>query len=1734
MTGDLYIFGDYIKSSGTDYWSYATDFDGTVLGSGRVVDVYVENGGSFTYAGGSLQMLGISSATTTVQVAGGSGTYSADISGGSFNAQYYLLQDMDIDGLTITGSPTVTTLSNGEFVIGADNGHGLTVAGSAITANPAKNFTANIFATTSGVTVAYNASTTGSSVSSWRFTNHSGDVDGEANDLDGAGNPGYLVWDDSEATITISGVVYTDEGTTPAGVGVCNGALNAVRIVVAGLTTYNTTCDTGTAAFSISGISYSPNDSIVAFLTPATGEEAATVTIDPISNISNFDLYWDRVIVRHEGTDPITIADMAVYDSSDEVAIPFTAVDAGTDTLTLPADRKLFVWPGKEFEPQGNITTGGGTGGAIDGTVEVEAGATLTLGNGQSHSIGGNLEMGAGATFSPAQASTTFTSSGSGRTIDTNENGFYNLTINGSGSYVSSDADLTVGGDMRLSNGSLTLPTGTTTVSGSLITTSGSFVANGGHVVFDSPDSGEIITTAGSDFNEVTFTGSGGWSMNDTNATATGAFTIQSGTVTLPSGVLSVGGSFRNVGGSFIHNTSHLVIATSSAASLLVSGSDLYGVTFTGGGSYTMEDNSLSVFDDLLLNSGSLELASGTLSIGGSYTATGGTFDHASGTILFNSSDTGENINPGNNDFYNVSFGSASGGWTMLANATTTGNFLLTSANNYTQTAGTVLAVEGVFSNSVGGAATTWTDSTLKLLSGTDYSINTKSAGGDVYGTLYVYNGMDIRMWDSSAATTTLASTSISSLYSQDHANTAGYLYIYGNYIIATGTQYWSYATDFDGSALGGGSRAVNVFVVDSASSSITQTAGNLNIIGAAGATTSIEALGSTPYSFDVSGGTFNARYYQLRELDGSGLNISGTPTITSLSQGDFEVAVASGNTITLASTALNANPSKLIDNVRFATTTAISAVNVNLDATTTNAWTFRDHTGNLSGESYDVDGIDSCGSIRWDDSACLLIEQTHYRWRHDDGGEGVPASEWFDTDWDARQRVRIVNTDNTTYATATVKVPVTYDADMQADFEDLRFTESDGVTELDYWVERYVASSDAVVWVEVFNLPASGNLDIFMYYDNVAASPTGSSSAVFIASDDFEDNNITEYSGDTAKFQTNATFAYGGSYGLDSVTNSDFTADGIARFDDTVSQGQIIRYMQYMDTVSGSGDEACTLFGVQSPVTSNNNYAVCLEQFGTDRMSLVRNAERNDGSGSVVMLASTTVTYSTGWYEVEIDWQTNDTIDVSLFNSSGSLVATTSATDSNYTSGGYGFTYWGQNGGWDGFASRYRTNTNPSILFGAEQTDGGATWATALDTAADNFEIGDVARVRFAVENSGLDITGQLFQIEYAAKGAAPTCEAVSANNFVSVPVAASCGSSPVCMVGSTNFTNGANTTDLLLETNGTFTAGKMIEDPSSITTSIDIDQNEYTELEYAVSPTVNATSSAYCLRVSDSGSDLDSYLSVAELGVAFEPTITAWSLNGGSDITLTPGTTTAIVATGTVTDLNGYTDLSISTSTTFRSGVTETCVEDQNNCYRTATPQCSYSTCAGNSCTLSCTFDVYYFAEATDMAPYSGETWRSFVEVSDQSGATTSAFAPSVDLLTINAINVDESTNNINYGSLAPQTDTGAYNATTTVENIGNGSIDVSIDGTDLSDGGASTIPVSEQKFASTTFNYSACGFCSTLATTTTAIEVDLFKPVSTSTPVVADVYWGIQIPFGTAAAPHQGTNTFYAVTD
>ena len=74
----------------------------------------------------------------------------------------------------------------------------------------------------------------------------------------------------------------------------------------------------------------------------------------------------------------------------------------------------------------------------------------------------------------------------------------------------------------------------------------------------------------------------------------------------------------------------------------------------------------------------------------------------------------------------------------------------------------------------------------------------------------------------------------------------------------------------------------------------------------------------------------------------------------------------------------------------------------------------------------------------------------------------------------------------------------------VRSDFGDIRFTKSDGVTLLDYWIESYTPGVSAVVWVEVDSIPASpGTANINIYYGNPSATSVSSGANTFGFFDD-------------------------------------------------------------------------------------------------------------------------------------------------------------------------------------------------------------------------------------------------------------------------------------------------------------------------------------------------------------------------------------------------------------------------------------------------------------------------------------------------------------------------------------------------------------------------------------------------------------------------------------------------------
>lgn len=98
----------------------------------------------------------------------------------------------------------------------------------------------------------------------------------------------------------------------------------------------------------------------------------------------------------------------------------------------------------------------------------------------------------------------------------------------------------------------------------------------------------------------------------------------------------------------------------------------------------------------------------------------------------------------------------------------------------------------------------------------------------------------------------------------------------------------------------------------------------------------------------------------------------------------------------------------------------------------------------------------------------------------------------------------------------------------------DIRFTDDDGTTLLDYWMETS-NSNNATFWVEIQDNLSSSNATIYVYYDkaNVASESSGDNTFLFF--DDFSESSL-----DTNKWslQSGSATVSGGTLNVSSTAN--------------------------------------------------------------------------------------------------------------------------------------------------------------------------------------------------------------------------------------------------------------------------------------------------------------------------------------------------------------------------------------------------------------------------------------------------------------------------------------------------------------------------------------------------------------------------------------------------------------------
>ena len=175
-----------------------------------------------------------------------------------------------------------------------------------------------------------------------------------------------------------------------------------------------------------------------------------------------------------------------------------------------------------------------------------------------------------------------------------------------------------------------------------------------------------------------------------------------------------------------------------------------------------------------------------------------------------------------------------------------------------------------------------------------------------------------------------------------------------------------------------------------------------------------------------------------------------------------------------------------------------------------------------------------------------------------------------------------------------------------RSDFGDVRFTDDDGTTKLDYWIEKYTPGDDAIFWVEVGD-SLGVDQTIYIYYGNDGEVTTSSGVATFLFFDDFEGAL------DTTKWET--------------VQGSIFTGDGYLELEGTSeTRGGIETKQSY----AFSYDTACQISGYASEPAIQNMHIHTMRKYQDENNKFTNYGAENSNRIKTVAKAGTGLSYDT------------------------------------------------------------------------------------------------------------------------------------------------------------------------------------------------------------------------------------------------------------------------------------------------------------------------------------------------------------------------------------------------------------------------------------------------------------------------------------------------------------------------
>ncbi|OGY31152.1 MAG: hypothetical protein A2805_00615 [Candidatus Andersenbacteria bacterium RIFCSPHIGHO2_01_FULL_46_36] len=397
---------------------------------------------------------------------------------------------------------------------------------------------------------------------------------------------------------TISGTVYTDEGTTSIGTG------KTVAISINGASANTTTTTASDGTYTLTPTSISAGDVITLYIDGAT-EDAVTVTVATGSSQTGVDLYQDRLITRCDNSScSLTNANLETAETNADADIA-SIYSVASSNLTLASGKHLFIPSSHTFAPGGNIT------------------------------LTGNFTN--NGTYTKGTETININSTSASATLKTNGSQLYALAQNGSGgTYTLQDA-LSVATDLTITAGTLDVSGSNYGITvGGNFSNAGTFTAQSGTVTLTSTSASATLTSGSSSFYALTQNGSGGTYTLQDALTTTNNLTITAGTLDTKSGSnygVTVGGTWSRSGTFTVRSATLTLTGTSTLSDTM----SFYNVTVNGSSQTVTLGAALTATNNLTITAGTLDVSASNygVTVAGTW-SNSGTFTGRSGTVTLN------------------------------------------------------------------------------------------------------------------------------------------------------------------------------------------------------------------------------------------------------------------------------------------------------------------------------------------------------------------------------------------------------------------------------------------------------------------------------------------------------------------------------------------------------------------------------------------------------------------------------------------------------------------------------------------------------------------------------------------------------------------------------------------------------------------------------------------------------------------------------------------------------------------------------------------------------------------------------------------------------------------------------------------------------------------------------------------------------------------------------------------